>query len=111
MFDNLLIQLAGLAGFAALFTLIINVLKSVGVVKDDTAPVWSAGFNIAGLVALYVLGIVKPGFSVGGVDVEVSGFVAAITPIVNWVIMMASSKVAHNAVRGVPWLGKSNSRG
>lgn len=108
MFDNLLVQLAGLAGFATLFTLIINILKSVGVVKDDTAPVWSAGFNVAGLVVLYVLGIVKPGFDVGGADVQVSGFVAAITPIINWVIMMASSRVAHNAIRGVPLLGKSN---
>lgn len=110
MFDSLVGQLASLGGFAALFALIINVLKRVGVVKDDTAPVWSAGFNVAGLVVLYVLGIVKPGFDVGGVDVQVSTFVAAVTPFISWIIMMASSKVTHNAVRGVPWLGKSYSR-
>lgn len=110
MFNDLLLQLTGLAGFAALVALVINVLKTFGVVKDDTAELWSAGGNLLGLVALYLLRLFNPEFDVPGADAQVTTFVNAVTPLVGYILMLLSSKLSHFAVRGVPVVGKSFSK-
>lgn len=110
MFTDLISQLMGLAGFAALVVLLVNVLKSVGIVKDGSSDLWSAGFNLAGLVALYLLKVFQPDFDVGGVDEDVMTFVNAVTPLVSYILMLLSSKLSYFAVRGIPILGKSYSK-
>lgn len=110
MFNDLLMQLTGLAGFAALVALLINILKSVGIVKDDKAEIWSAGGNLLGLIALYLLRLFNPEFNVPNADAQISTFVSAVTPLVGYILMLLSSKLSHIAVRGVPVIGKSYSK-
>lgn len=110
MFQDLLMQFAGLAGFAAFVALLVNVLKSVKLVSDGNAETWSAGLNLIGLVGLYLLRIIKPDIVPGDTDTQIAVFVTAMTPMVNWILMLLSSKVAHKAVRGFPFLGRSYSK-
>lgn len=107
-FDDLLLQWGGLAGFAALIALLINVLKSVGVVKNDTAPTWSAGFNLVGLALLLATKTFKPELDMSAVDSQVMDFVNVGVVVFSYVLQLLMSKGTHFAVRGVPVIGKSD---
>lgn len=109
-FQDLFIMWGSLAGMAALIALVINVLKLAGVVKDGTAQTWSAGLNLFGLVALFVLQIVKPDLDIAGVDGQVMAFVNVATVVLGYVIQLLSSKLTHIAITGVPVIGKSFGR-
>jgi uncharacterized membrane protein len=50
MFDSLVVQWGSLLGFAAVIAVVINLLKLAGVVKDDTAQIWSVELNLPGQV-------------------------------------------------------------
>ena len=105
--DELLVQWGALAGFAALIAFAINVLKTLGVVKEGEAPTYSAGLNLAGLVMLLVLKIYKPEVDVGELDVQVAQAVEVGVVVFGYVVQLLGSKLAHEVVRGVPGIGKS----
>lgn len=54
MFSEILVEFAALVGFAALVSVIVNILKVAGVVKDGTADKWVAGFNLAGVLGFAI---------------------------------------------------------
>jgi len=109
MFDNLIAQFATLIGFAALVSVVINILKMVGVVKDGTADKWIAGFNLAGLIALAVAKMFIPSFDAGGVDTQLGAIAQVAAYILSYVGMLLGSKLTYTATRGLPVVGKSNS--
>jgi hypothetical protein len=105
----LLAQLAGLGGVAALIALLINVGKTIGFVKPDTAPTWSAGANLVVLILLLVAGVVAPNLGIKGVDAQVGEFAKVGVVIVGYVLQLLASKATHYAVKGIPAVGKSYS--
>ena len=109
MFEQILIEFGALVGFAALVSLLINVLKAVGVVKDGTADKWVAGFNLAGVLALLVIKKFFPELQIKPID-NAMGEIAVIgSYILSYVVMLLGSKVTYIAVRGLPLIGRSNS--
>jgi hypothetical protein len=104
--DELLVQWGALAGFAALIAFLINILKTVGIVKEDQAPTWSAGLNLAGLVGLLIMKIYVPQVDIEGLDQQVAQAVEVGTVIFSYVLQLLSSKLTHSIVRGVPGIGK-----
>lgn len=104
--DELLVQWGALAGFAALIAFLINILKTVGVVKEDQAPTWSAGLNLAGLVMLLALQIYAPQVDIEGLDQQVAQAVEVGVVVFGYIIQLLSSKLSHAVVRGVPGIGK-----
>ena len=106
-FGELLNQWAALVGVAALIAVLINVMKLVGVVKDGQAPTWSAGLNLAGLIALLVLKVVKPEFDPGEVDQQAGTLAEIGVLITGFVLQLLASKATHAAVKGVPVIGTS----
>lgn len=105
--QDLFAQFMALGGIGALLALLINVGKAFGIVKDGDAPKWSAGLNLAGVAALFILRIVKPGFDLAPADSAVGAFVAAISPLVGWIISTITSKATHAKLAGVPLVGTS----
>lgn len=105
-FNALLVTLASMGGFAAIVAVIINVLKYFGLVKEGAAPTWSAGFNILGLILLFVAGFF-PDLNIQGVDNVLNVLAQIFTLAFSLVIQLLSSKLAHNAIKGTPVLGKS----
>lgn len=109
MFENLVAQFAALVGFAALVSVIINVLKMFNVVKDGTADKWVAVINLVGLVAFSLVKIFIPEFNFEGLDEKLAGLASTATYVISYVVMLLGSKLTYTATRGLPVVGKSNS--
>jgi len=109
MFDQVLIEFGALVGFAALVSVIVNILKVVGVVQDGTADKWVAGFDLAGVIALLVIRIWFPDIQITPID-NAMGQVAVVgSYILSYVVMLLGSKLTYVATKGLPLIGKSNS--
>ena len=106
---SLVEQLAVLGGFAALISVLINVLKTFGVVKDGQAGTWSAGLNLAGLVALFVTGIVAPEFDVSGLDTSIAQVAEILSLLFAFIVQNWISKGTHTVFSSgqVPVIGRS----
>ena len=109
MFENIVLEVGVLIGFAALVSMIVNVLKFFGVVKDGQADKWVAGFNLAGVLALFVVRMFIPEFDPMPLD-TIFGQIASVgVYIMSFVVMIFGSKLTYAAVKGLPLIGKSNS--
>lgn len=103
---NLLLTLGGVM---SLLTVLVNVGKVVGVVKDGTASTWARGLNLLAVGALFILGTWYPDVDIQQVDAlaaqvaELGVGILAILPV-----MMKLSGSVHNAVRGLKIIGHSN---
>ena len=95
MFEKTLVEFAALLGFATLVPVIINILKTFGVVKEDTAQTWSAGINLIGLLALYGLRLFRPEFSVEGIDAVFLEVATVGTYILGFMSQLGISKLTH----------------
>ena len=107
--NGLVQQLASLGGVAALITVVVNALKTFGVVKDGDAPTWTTGFNVLALGALFV------GHVVGLTNFDKIDAVAATlaqlgTFLLALLLQIGTSKITHLLLRGVPVIGHSFSR-
>lgn len=108
--EELLAFYLSLGGVAALIAVLINVLKKFGVVKDGTAPTWSLGFNLVGLVATFALNVFAPEFDFVGAS-EIAQTLAEIGALILGLVgQLAISRGTNAAVRGTPLLGYSNSK-
>ena len=45
MLENILMIIAGLAGLGAFVSILINVLKKIGIIKDGQSEQWYQGIN------------------------------------------------------------------
>jgi uncharacterized Tic20 family protein len=109
MFGELVNQWQGLLGFGALVALIVNVLKTVGVVKDDSAGVVATALNVAGLIALLALKVFKPGADVAGLDALAAQIAQALSIVLAVVVQVIGSYATHKIAKAMnlPILGKS----
>lgn len=106
-FNELVILLASLGGVGAVIAMLINIGKSVGLVQDGQAKVYSAGLNILGLALLFAVKIFKPDFDVAGFDAQAAQFAAVATTVVAYLIEIGAADLAHNLLKGLPAIGKS----
>jgi hypothetical protein len=108
---SLAVQFASLAGFAALVAVLINLLKTVGVVKDGTAGKWSAGLNLIGLMVLLLLRVFVPSLATEQIN-GIAGQVSTVLVIVlGFVVQFYTSSDVHDALAtaNIPVIGKSYS--
>lgn len=96
-----------LAGVGAGIALLINIGKTTGVVKDGQAQTWSAGLNLVGIVAVFVLKLVKPDLDWTFIDSQAQVLAEIGTLAFGFVLQLLSAKTTHAAVRNVPVIGKS----
>ena len=107
MFLDVMAQFAALAGFAALIAVVVNILKIVGVVKEDQASIWVAGANLLCILTMYGLRIFKPEFDFSMLDPLMAEVSTVLSFILIFVGQLLASKATHFAVRGLPVIGKS----
>lgn len=98
-----------LVGFGALISFLVGVLKYFGVVKDGTAEKWVAGFNILGLIFVFVAINFFPQLNLPQIDQNLMSFVGILNVIWSYVLTLFGSKLAYWVARGVPVIGKSYS--
>ena len=102
-------QFAALAGVGAVIALVVNVLKTVGVVRDGQAQDFSLVLNLAGVAALVALRVFTPDLDVAGLDATAGKIAEAGVIVFGLVVQLYGSRLAHGAIRGVPVIGKSHS--
>jgi hypothetical protein len=105
--QDLVVEFAGLMGFAALVAVVINILKTFKVIGDGAATKWSTGLNLAGLVALMVYRFFQPETPVTGIDSSLASIANILTVVLAFVVQLGTSKVSHLALKGTPLIGKS----
>jgi hypothetical protein len=100
--------LATLAGFAALFAVVINVLKFFGVLSDGQAPTLSLVLNF-GLLGLVIASKLF-GFDILKLDNYANIIASFIAALLALVVPPAVSRLTHKILRKrVPVLGFSHS--
>lgn len=109
MFENIVLEVGALIGFAAFVSLVVNVLKFFGVVKDGTADKWVAGFNLVGVLALFAVRMFIPDFNPIQIDSVLQQIALIGAYIMSYVTMLLGSKLTYIATKGLPVIGKSNS--
>lgn len=105
--DQLFALFVSLAGTGSLIGAIVNALKSFGVVADGQAGTWSLGLNLAGLVALFVLGVFAPTADIKDIDGVAAQIAQLLTIAVGLFVQLGGAKLAHSLLKGVPVVGKS----
>lgn len=108
---GLLVQLGGVAGFAALVALLIDALKRFGIVKDDQAQVWSAGLNLLLLAGLLAVRVYRPDMDIKTYDTQAQALAQTGMVLLGYFVQLAASKGTHAIMRGFPVIGTSFSQG
>jgi len=107
MFEEIVLLVGSLLGFAALVSIIVNVLKYFGVVKDGTSDKWVAGFNLVAVIALYVTRLFIPDFDPVPID-TILGEVAVVAGyLFTFVVMIFGSKFTYENLKHLPVVGKT----
>lgn len=89
-------QLFGvLVGLPFFWALIVDLLKQVGVVKDGTAGIWSAAFNLLSIIGIAVLLKYVPNADIKTWDAQLLQVLQALVLIITWVTQLFGTKKAH----------------
>jgi hypothetical protein len=103
---DLVAQFLSLVGIGAFITVAINAGKTIGLVKDGTAPVWSTGLNLLGLVILFGLHVI--GYTdFGTIDQGAATLAQLGTLVLALLVQMGAGRWAYGLVKGVPVIGYS----
>jgi len=105
MLEEVLAIIAGMAGLGAFVSMLINLLKAIGLVQDGQAD---KAFKVADLivfVAVMVVYLVKV-----PVDwTQVDQWLVLLTALFGYVVSIFSGKFTHDTVKGTPLVGYSYS--
>lgn len=105
--EQLVTLLLSLGGVGTLVAAIVNALKTSGVVKDGQAPTFVLGFNLLGLVILFLVGLFAPATDLTQLDSTAAQVAQLLTIVVGLLVQFGGSKLAHGTFKGVPVIGKS----
>jgi hypothetical protein len=100
-----------LVGVPALIAALINVLKFIGLVKDDTSPNWSAGLSLVAFIAVILTRVLRPDIMLDVLDGYAGQIAQIIVYLMSFVVIMLSPAIYHAKLKAamVPLLGKSYS--
>lgn len=89
---------SSMAGLQLLISLLVNVLKWVGVITDGTAGKWSAAFNLAGIAVIAAVLAVNPAFDFVALDAQLVDIARFGALIFGYIVQIAGTKYMHQAV-------------
>ena len=104
--EDFIFLFGALVGLPTFITVVVNILKKVGLVKDGYGEQWAQWMNFVAFIALFVVGQFFPEVDLGAVDefalqiANLGAFALALLPI-----GMKVSGVAHDAMAGLPLIG------
>jgi len=105
MLEEILKLIAGMAGLGAFVSMLINLLKAIGLIQDGQAD---KAFKVADLivfVAVMVVYLVKV-----QVDwTQVNEWLVLLTALLGYVVSVFSGEFTHDTIKGTPLIGYSYS--
>jgi len=105
MLEEILAIIAGMAGLGAFVSMLINLLKAIGLVQDGQAD---KAFKVADLivfVAVMVVYLVKVQVDWAQVD----EWLVLLTALLGYVVSVFSGEFTHETIKGTPLIGYSYS--
>ena len=105
MLEDILRLLAGLAGLGGLISVLVNLLKAIGLVKDGTSEQWVQGFNLVAFIAVAVVYFMKVQVDWAQID----GWLGVLATFIGFVVQLFGSKVTYAVTKGAPIIGFSYS--
>jgi hypothetical protein len=99
-----------MAGFGALVSALVNILKIPGWVTDGTAQTWVTGLNLLGVVALFAAKAAGIELDMGALDANLGILATLLVSAGQLVVAMGGSKLFYSVSRGSPVVGKSYSK-
>lgn len=109
--DVVLVIAGSMLGAQALISLLVDVLKWAGVVKDGSAGVWSAAFHLLGLCGVSYGLYVNPAFDFQALDAQLLIIFNFVSLVFGAIVQVAGSKRFHQALvngLGLRVFSKSN---
>lgn len=106
MLEDILRLFAGLAGLGGLISVLVNLLKAIGLVKDGTSEQWVQGFNLVAFIAVAVVYFMKVQVDWAQID----GWLGVLATFIGFVVQLFGSKVTYAVTRGAPVIGFSYSK-
>lgn len=108
---KLALGFGSLVGVAALVTVLINILKALGVVKDGTAGQWSAVLNLIFFGVLVYFGVFQPQIATQVLDGYAGQIAMILVFVLGYLAQIFVSPAVHTQLKAMrlPILGASNS--
>jgi len=104
MLEDILLLLAGLTGLGGLVSVIVNLLKAVGVVKDGTSETWFQILNLAAFIGVAVIYFVQVNIDWGQLD----QWLILLSTLLGYVLQILGGKLTYKAIGGkAPLIGYS----
>ena len=104
MLEDILLLLAGLTGLGTLISVIVNLLKIIGIVKDGTSETWFQILNLVAFVGVAIVYFAKLEVDWGQVD----QWLILLTALIGYVLQILGGKITYNTIGGkLPVLGYS----
>jgi hypothetical protein len=95
--------IASLASLGGLISVIVNILKRVGVIKDGTSDMWYQGINLVVFIAVAIVYFLKTPVDWGNID----GYLKLLGTVLGFVIQMLGGQVTYTVIKGTPLIGFS----
>lgn len=107
MLEEILLLLAGLTGLGTLISVIVNLLKIIGIVKDGTSETWYQILNLVAFVGVAVVYFAKLEVDWGQVD----QWLILLSALIGYVLQILGGKLTYQTIGGkLPILGYSHSQ-
>jgi len=100
-------QFTALSGVAALIAAVINILKSLSIVKEGEAPMYSLVLNFFALAGLIVLNLFSPAADVTALDSQAAQLAELLLIVFAYTAQLGVSKLSHKIFKATPIIGKS----
>lgn len=104
MLEDILLLLAGLTGLGTLISVIVNLLKIVGIIKDGTSETWYQILNLGAFIAVAVIYFAKIKVDWSQID----QWLILLSALIGYVLQILGGKLTYTAIGGkLPILGYS----
>lgn len=105
MLEEILAIIAGMAGLGAFVSMLINLLKAIGLVKDGQAD---KAFKIADLIVFVIVMVIY--LTKTPVDwAQVDEWLVLLTALFGYVVSVLGGQLTHSTIKGTPLIGYSYS--
>lgn len=107
MLDDILLLIAGLAGLGGFISVLVNLLKLVGIVKDGTSEKWFQILNLVAFVAVMVIYLMQIQMD----WVKVDDWLILLSGLLGYVVQILGGQLTYQTIGGkAPVIGFSFSK-
>jgi len=105
MLEEIVMIIAGMAGLGAFTSMLINLLKAIGLIKDGQGD---KAFKIADLIVFVAVTVVYL-LKVQVDWAQVNEWLVLLTALLGYVVSVLGGQLTHSTIKGTPLIGYSYS--